>query len=983
MVSAEEPVAAKGAAIDFDRQIAPIFAARCNECHAPDKAKGGLKLSSRKNVLAELDSGSKAVVPGKPDESELLSRVQSADDAVRMPPESKPLSPAEIKLLKMWIEQGAPWGKNSDEFAVHWSLKPLTSPVVPDVKNTAWAASAIDRFVLAKLEQEKLAPSPPADKRTLLRRVFFDLIGLPPSPEELQDFLADESPDAYERVVDRLLASPRHGERWARHWLDVVHYADTHGNDQDRIRPNAWRYRDYVVAAFNGDKPYGRFVREQLAGDVLYPGDPQGIVALGFIAAGPWDESSLLNVMEDSVDKQIARYLDRDDMVTTAMSTFTSTTVHCARCHNHKFDPISQREYYALQAVFAGVDRADRHFDPDPQVAQRRRELLARQAASPTVEELATLAAEQVAWEKQIAAGAVAWTVLEPASFTSKSGTTFTRQPDNSLLAGGTKPETDTYTITATTQLTGITGVRLEVLADESLPQKGPGRQDNGNLHLSEFQVKAGPTSDPAAAKSVTLVNPAADFNQQDWDIAKAIDGNERTAWGIHPQVGKSHSAVFELKEAAANDGGTTLTFILHQKHGGGHVIGRPRLSITTAARPAGAASLPENIAAILAKPREQRSASQAAELATYFRNDLLERQLAALPPRQIVYAATNDFKPEGNFRPAKTPRPIHLLARGDINKPGDLVAPGALSCVGSLSSKFELPDAENEGSRRAALAEWITDPRNTLTWRSAVNRAWHYHFGRGIVDTPSDFGVMGGRPTHPELLDWLAAEFLAGGVESGGSLKRLHREIVTSAAYRQSSRHNEQSAAVDGDNRLLWRMNRSRLDAESVRDAVLSLTGSLDLAMGGPGAKQFVESAGVHVTLNADYNKFNVDSPESRRRSVYRFVFRTVPDPFMDSLDCVDASQLSPMRNTSVTALQALSMLNNPLIVRQCEHLATRLEREAPDLPARIALAYRLALSREPTASEAAALSVYAAKHGLANACRVLLNSNEFMFVN
>lgn len=976
---AAEPPAAKGATVDFDRDIGPIFAARCNECHSPEKAKGGLKLSSRKNLLADLDSGSKAVVPAKPDESELLRRVLATDDSERMPPEGKPLSADQIKLLRTWIEQGAPWSAKGGEETTHWSLKPLARPAVPVVRNGVWPTGGIDRFILAGLEKQNLAPNPPADKRTLLRRVHFDLVGLPPTPEEMDTFLADGSPDAYERVVDRLLASPRHGERWARHWLDVVHYADTHGNDQDRIRPNAWRYRDYVVGSLNADKPYARFVREQLAGDVLFPDDPQGIVALGFIAAGPWDESSLLNVMEDTVDKQIARYLDRDDMVTTAMSTFTSSTVHCARCHNHKFDPISQREYYALQAVFAGVDRAERPFDPDPRVAERRRELIERKAASPTAEELASLAAEQAAWEKQVSAGAAAWTVLEPAAFASASGTTFTKQPDHSLLAGGTRPDTDTYTITATTTLSGITGVRLEVLADESLPHKGPGRQDNGNLHLSEFQVKVGPASDPAAAKLVTLQNPKADFDQQDWDIAKALDGNERTAWGIYPQVGKSHSAVFELKEPVGNEGGTSLTFILHQKHGGGHVIGRPRLSITTAARPASTTTLPENVTAILAKPREERNAAQAAELATYFRQAYLERQLAELPPQQMVYAATSDFKPEGNFRPAKTPRPIHLLARGDVNKPGEQVSPGALACVPGLSPKFELADSQNEGTRRAALAAWITDLKNTLTWRSIVNRAWHYHFGRGIADTPSDFGMMGGRPTHPELIDWLAMEFF----EQRGSLKELHRQIVTSAAYRQSTSHSPTAAQVDGDNRLIWRMNRTRLDAESVRDAVLSLTGNLDLTMGGPGAKQFVESAGVHVTLNADYTKFNVDSPESRRRSVYRFVFRTLPDPFMDSLDCVDASQLSPSRNTSVTALQALSMLNNPLMVRQCEHLAVRIESTAPDLSGRIALLYRLVLVREPTVKEAATLSAYAAKHGLANACRVLLNSNEFMFVN
>jgi hypothetical protein len=648
-----------------------------------------------------------------------------------------------------------------------WSLRPIRKPPPPSVsslQDASWVQTPIDRFILTKLHEKGLRPSPPADRRTLLRRVTFDLIGLPPTQDEIEAFLADPAANSYEKVVDRLLASPHYGERWARHWMDVVHYAETHGHDQDRPRPYAWPYRDYLIRAFNEDRPYARFAQEQIAGDVLFPDDPQGIVATGLLATGPWDESSLQSIMDDTADKRIAQYLDRDDMLSTVMSTFVSTTVHCARCHDHKFDPITQKDYYALQAVFAGVDKADRPYDADVRTARRRRELLGK-------------------------------------------------------------------------------NTRLQ-----------------------------------------TLRNTA--------------------------------------------------------------------------------------VAALL---------SPAAQAAMYVREKQVIEQLAALPPPSWVYAATSDFKPDGNFRPAKTPRPIHVLYRGDISKPRQEAAPGALACLAELQHHFRLTDPKNEGARRAALARWITDPKNVLTWRSIVNRVWHYHFGRGIVGTPNDLGRMGAAPTHPELLDWLAAEFQ----ESGGSLKRLHRLIVTSAVYRQSSRPQPSYAAIDADNHYLWRMNRMRLDAESVRDAVLRATGKLDLKMGGPSVKQFIQTPGIHVTPNVDYLNFDVDRPENYRRSVYRFLFRTLPDPFMDTLDCPDSSQLTPARNTSVSPLQALAMLNNRFMVRQSEHLAERAAKAGKDLPAQIRTVYQLALGREPTAKEVRSLAEYAGKHGLANACRIVLNSNEFLFVD
>src|SRR5256884_3481613 len=555
-----------------------------------------------------------------------------------------------------------------------WAFQQLKRPAIPESGLTPRISlNPIDAFIRAKLAGHGLAPAPEADQRTLFRRVYYDLIGLPPAPEEMRAFLEDHSPDAYDRVVDRLLASVRYGERWARHWMDAVHFAETHGHDQDRIRTNAWPYRDYLIGSFNSDKPYARFVQEQVAGDMLFPDDPQATVALGFIAAGPWDESSLRDIREDTIDRQVGRYLDRDDMVTTVMQTFTSTTVQCARCHDHKFDPISQRDYYALQAVFAGVDRANRVYDIDPAVHRRRQALRHdRKRLERGDRELLLAPGTQrdvAEWERALSERKPEWKVVEAQTFVSVGGATLTRQSDGSLLASGPRPERDTYTITAASPLPGIPAVRLEVLADESLPKRGPGRQDNGNLHLSEFQLLV---FEPVAAapREVQLVNPSADFDQTGWTIEHALDRNEKTAWGIHPKVGEPHQAVFQLKTPLTLPSGSTLTFVLKQLHGEGHLIGRPRLSVTDAQTPARVRVLPAEIEKVLAIPAARRNDDQRAALAAFQLKEKISRELAELPKPSLVYAAANDFDPDGGLKPAAGPRPVHRLRRGDINKP-------------------------------------------------------------------------------------------------------------------------------------------------------------------------------------------------------------------------------------------------------------------------------------------------------------------------
>jgi hypothetical protein len=584
---------------------------------------------------------------------------------------------------------------------------------------------------------------------------------------------------------------------------------------------------------------------------------------------------------------------------------------------------------------------------------------------------------EVAAWEQ--GRGHDTWLPLDPTSIQSSGGSQGTKLPDHSVRFSGHRPETDVYTISAETDLQGLTGVRLEVLADDSLPHHGPGRCDNGNLHLSEFKVFIAPKTDPEVKRPIVLKSATADFNQAGWTIAHALDGNPKTAWGIYPEVGKSHQAVFELPEPVTIDGGVTLTFVLEQLHGGGHLIGRPRLSVTQAANPSRMALLPEPIGQLLTVPSDKRSDRQKAELALHVLKEKISARIASLPPQQIVYAATSNFTPVGSFKPAQGCRPVFVLRRGDIRNPLEAASPQGLSCVAGLASKFDLASPSDEGARRAALAKWISDRRNVLTWRSIVNRVWHYHFGRGIAATPNDLGKMGTPPTHPELLDWLAIWFR----DRGGSLKDLHRLIVTSSTYMQSSKHRADYAKVDGDNQYLWRMNRTRLDAESVRDSVLAASSKLDRTMYGPSVKQFIQTPGIHVTPNVDYMGFDPDHPNNFRRAVYRFVFRTLPDPFLDTLDCPDASQFIPARSSSVTPLQALALLHDRFIVRQSEHFAGRLERVSDNRLSQVRLAYEMTLCRPPTDAEARALAAYADKHGLANACRVLFNCNEFVFVH
>lgn len=828
--------------VEFATDIQPIFASHCVSCHGPEKQKSGWRADRMAVALTGGDGSAPNIVPGNSADSPLIHYVAGTDPHLVMPEDGDRLTAEEIGLLRAWIDQGASWPESSSDSAIveattpWWSLQPLRR-----VDPSAEGANPIDAFIRAKLREAGLPAAPPADRRTLARRVYLDLIGLPPPPDELKAFIADGRPDAYERLVDRLLASPRHGERWARHWLDVVHYGDTHGFDKDQPRKHAWPYRDYVIRAFNADKPYARFILEQLAGDVLFPETRDGYDALGFLAAGPWDQIGHMELPETKIDGKIARHLDRDNLISTVAGTFLSTTVGCAQCHDHKFDPIPQEDYYSLQAVFAALDRADKKFIPgDPAMTAR----IAR-----------------------------------------------------------------------------TEGARAEKASAVSRYER-------------EVERAAGAEFEAIASRISALNRLGAEATPSDQQALAEARARRR-----------------ELLDAA-----------------------------TTPAQREAIAALRAAIAA-------------------------LDHEIATLPPSDVVYAGTV-VHGGGHFRGTGSqggrPRPIHVLARGQVTMPRAEVQPGALDMLAFAPSRFALAPDATEGARRVALAQWIAHPENPLTWRSIVNRVWQYHFGRGLVETAGDFGRHGALPSHPELLDWLAREFR----DRGGSLKWLHRQIVLSETYRQSSADHPAGIALDPGNALLWRQRRMKRDAEAVRDAVLAVSGKLDLTMGGPGWRDFVVERPEHSPTYR-YDRADPEDSETWRRAVYRFLVRSQTQPFMTSLDCADPSQRVDRRNESLSALQALSLLNNGFMVTQARYFAARIERETaaptdrvaltfrrgrlirlhPPLRVgttdRVALAFRLALAREPSAAESAEAVAFATKNGWANFCRVLLNLNEFHFVD
>ena len=966
----------------FRSRIAPILERRCVQCHGDSTQKANLSLASAAGALKGGDGGP-AIVPGKPDESLLLEMISG--DKPAMPQKSKPLSREEVAGIRNWIEAGATWPAGLKlvdrrlEGQSWWAFEPLETPE-PPASRSPWARTPIDAFILANLEKHGLKPSPEADRRTLIRRLSFDLIGLPPAPEDVEQFLKDGSPNAYETLVDRLLASPHHGERWGRHWLDVAHYGDTHGYDKDKRRDHAWPYRDYVIAAFNRDLPYGRFIREQVAGDVLFPGDPTGVIATGFIAAGPWDFVGHVELREGTIDKLKTRLLDRDDMVSSTVSTFVSMTVHCARCHDHKFDPIPQTDYYRLQAVFAGVDRGDRPIrnaalstrrnalEEERKAVSKRYSLVAREIENSSSPAVARLDDQIAALGRSLknlpspAIGrdspsngyhsaihekpdAVAWVQLDLGSsvrldeirLVPARPTDFLDTPGFGFPARFTVAVSDDPTFARADQVAARDRPDDKYAADEPYIIRPSGRSaryirvtatrlwkrlQDYVFALAELEV----ISHGINRARTAAINSLDSIEAGRWGRDRLVDGFDSRHTRPDPTDSSAlarYDLLFKLERAQEE-----------RDHLAEALIG-PEL-------------------------KRERDAGRA-ELAA------IDAQLRAQPQGDLVYSIQQH-----------APRPIAVLRRGEVDQPGTAALPGALACMPFLPASFDLPDPSDEGSRRSALADWLASPKNVLTWRSIANRLWHYHFGRGIVETPNDFGRNGAQPSHPELLDWLAAAVR----DNGQSLKALHRMIVSSAVYRQVSNDNPACAAIDADNRFLWRQNRRRLDAEAVRDSVLAISGTLDRRMGGPGFEPF-SFKDDHSPIYDHSDPGKIDGPQVRRRAIYRFIVRSVPNPFMEALDCADPNLNTPVRSQTLTALQALALWNDLFMLRQSQELARRLERQSSDIRWQVAAAFRRALGREPARSELDALAAYATKHSLAEACRVILNTNEFVFVD
>jgi hypothetical protein len=968
VLAAEEAVVER-----FRAEVEPILRDRCLECHshAGGKMKGGLTLDARSGWEQGGDGGP-AVVPGNPEASLLMRMVRWEDEDHQMPPDGK-LPEGEIAVLERWVREGAvdprvaevAGGKDGG----WWSLRPLVVPAVPG------AGHPVDVFIGKALAEQGLEFSGEAGRTALVRRLHFALHGLPPQLEDVSAWPEDAS-GGWEGLVDRLLASPRYGERWARHWFDVIHFADSHGFEHDVKRENAWRFRDYVIGAFNGDTPWPRFVREQLAADVFYPEESQLTAALGFLGAGTYDMSAAGTALMSF------EYLDRDDLVTQTMSAFASTTANCARCHAHKFDPVSQEDYFALQAVFAGIGKGDLEYDADPQVAAERKRWTALRGAVERRDAGVLLAAGQeevvASWEAARGGGVVAWTVLRPEVFGAGDGVVLRRLADESLLASGALPDKDVTVVTVASGVREVSGFRLDLLPDESLPAQGPGRPANGNVHLSEFEVRLY-REGAAEPERLALAEAFSGFSQDSFGIAGSIDGKAETSWAIHPREGQSHAAVFVLSRPLVVEPGDRLQFTLRQLQGGAHLLGRWKLSAAGGERES-LTLLPDGVVAALAVPRGERSEAQRLEVAAHVLGEWAAVRLAGLPAPVAVWAAGRAARNERGVITYGEPREIRVLRRGELDKPGAVVKPGALSAVPGLPGRFALADGVPEGLRRAALADWLVDPGNPLSWRSIVNRVWHYHFGRGLCDTPGDFGRMGGEPSHPELLDWLTVWFRD---EAKGSLKALHRLIVTSRTWKQASLERSRGLAVDPENRFLWRMNRQRLDADAYRDAVLVVSNRLDPAVGGPGIEHFAKSPGPQSTPKLDYTAYDWTGPGAGRRSIYRVVWRGIADPFMEALDFPELGLTAPVRGFSASPLQSLALLNNEFVLRHSEALGQRAETGGLTAVERVRAMFRQVLLREPDAVELEAMTGLVERHGLAAAARVLINASEFQFLD
>ncbi|MBX9788216.1 MAG: DUF1553 domain-containing protein [Pirellulales bacterium] len=969
----------------FDRQMAPLLARNCLECHNPADKKGELDLTSRAAALAGGES-SPALAPGDTAGSYLWQRVADGE----MPPRG-PLPEAGKQLLREWIEAGAPWGTDpidrfrytTDRRAGYdwWSLQPIASHALPAVTDVQWPLNAIDHFVLARLERAGLTPSPPASRAVLLRRLYFDLVGLPPSPEEIAAFEADTDPAAYNNLVSRLLDSPRYGERWARHWLDVVRFAESNGFEYDEPRRDAWPYRDWVIDALNDDLPFDEFGRLQIAGDVLQPESPAAITAAAFLVAGPYDTPG--QKQQSAAMRAIVRQDEMEDLVGTVAQSFLGLTLNCARCHDHKFDPLRQQEYYRFVSALSGVRHGQRDITSAAERTRRGEQVAAARAdverLLADIEAIDAPVRRQLAGDKkqarderprpiarwdfddqtdalgglaikthgaaQLCDGALvldgqtgyAATVPLARDLCAKTLQAWVRLADLEQRGG------------AAISIQSLDGQTFDALV---FAEQQPGEWLAGSNNFVRTQSFAGAAETAAGNRAVRIT------------ITYAADGTI-TAYRDGQPYGRAYRAAEPVTFAAGQ--AQVVLGLRHSPAGGNRLLKGEILQAELYDRALSAAEVATageevSAAAILAQ----------LDVETAKRRTRLVEQLAVarrkleLPAPSMLYACT----PE-------QPEVTHLLRRGDTRLPAEAVSAGGVAAVPGPASDFGLPPDAPEAARRVALARWITHRDNPLFARVVVNRIWHHHFGVGLVDTPNDFGFNGGRPSHAELLDWLAVEI----ANRGFRLKELHRLLVTSATYRQASMSRADAVAIDRENRLLWRRTPQRLEAEALRDAMLAAAGRLQHTGGGPGFTDYQElnRSGTWSYLPADRA-----GPEFERRTIYRTSTRGGRGGLLDAFDCPDPSTTTPRRAVTTTPLQALALLNNAFVLRMSEALAERVEREAgAETATQVARAMELVYGRVPRADEAHLACELVEREGLATLARVLFNSNEFLYVD
>jgi len=900
--------------IQFSRDIRPLLSETCFHCHGPDDntREADLELST-KNGLFGKGAEHAIIVPGKPMESELYRRLVTTDADTAMPPvdSGKSLTKQQIDLIRKWIERGAKWQG-------HWAYITPKRPVVPTVKKTPFVKNDIDRFILAKLNEKILKPSKSTDRAALIRRLSFDLTGLPPKRPDVIAFVKDKSPAAYENLVDRLLGQQEFGERMAMYWLDLARYADTNGIHGDNHR-DVYLYRDYVISAFNNNKPFNQFTIEQLAGDLLEGNLMQNRIASGY-------NRMLMTTREGGAQAKeyLAKYAS--DRVRNTASAWLGSTMMCSECHNHKYDPFTMKDYYSFAAFFADlqetpVGKQQPIKIPKPAETAKIAEL--DKQIAPLKKTLATqtpeLDIELARWETDLKNRKLEWTTIKPLEVKSKGGMEFQIAEDGSILAvGKTKPATDVYTVTLQTDQAAVTGIRLEVLPHDSLPSKGPGLAENGNLVLNKFVVTR-------AGKPVVLSIATATHSQTSYVIASAIDGKPNTGWAIIPNIGKETSAVFETK---ADIPAGKLTIKLHQNHGGTHNIGHFRISVSETARPIrakGELGLPKNINDILAIESEKRTAPQKKLLADHFRTiaKSLKPTRDKLGGLEKQKKQTNDGMETMLVSTAIKPRAMRILPRGNwLDESGETTSPAVPSFLPQILGDSNKKDRLS----RLDLANWMVAKDNPLTSRVFVNRLWKLFFGQGIVKSVDDFGAQGTLPTHPKLLDWLAVEF----VENGWNVKDMIRLMVTSGAYRQSSFVSPELREQDPFNQWLARQGRFRLDAEMVRDNALAVSGLLVKKVGGRSVKPY-QPAGYWKHLNFPKRVYKHDSGDNQyRRGLYAYWCRTFLHPSLRAFDAPTREECSVERPRSNTPLQALVLLNDPTYVEASRVFAERILNEA-----------------------------------------------------